>query len=241
MLRWSGIELAARKVDELFRMVLNKYEENYPHNPIGVLKFHLERSIKSGLNLVEAFIKLAYENGVRIELVESLRESGLEFSEAIKEAAVKLKDWGDQLKKLLEVTAEKSQGIIESFGDEALFKYYRKLTEKMIITTTPTIPNYRIVKVLGPVSGLTIRSRGLGGRLAAALESLTGGELKSLTMEFEKARIEALARMIKNAEKMGANAVIGVDFETSDLFAGVAIAFSAYGTAVVVEKLEGQQ
>ena len=232
--------METKTFEEAFGKLLDKYKENYPHNPLGVLRFHLEKSIKSGLSLIEAFLRLAYENGVKIKLVETLREAGLEFDEAIKEATSKLKNWENNLRKYLEGETKETLKTIDALGDEDLFKYYKKLTEKMIVTTTPTIPNHRIVKVLGPVSGLTIRSRGLGGKIAAALESLAGGELKSLTIEFEKARMEALARMIENAEKIGANAIIGVDFEISDIFAGVAIAFSACGTAVIVERIKEQ-
>ncbi len=225
--------MTAKTFEEALNQLIEKYRENYPHNPKGVFRFHLEKSVKSGLNLIEAFIRLAYENGVKIELVETLREAGLEFSEAIKEASQKLKNWEDKLKSQFIKSPRKP---IEELEDEELINYYRQLTKKIIITTTPTIPNYKIVRVLGPVSGLTIRSRGLGGKLAAAIESLIGGELKTLTIEFEKAKLEALARMIEKALKLGANAIIGVDFETSDIFAGQAIAFSAYGTAVIIEK-----
>ncbi|MEM2136684.1 MAG: YbjQ family protein [Candidatus Methanomethylicia archaeon] len=104
----------------------------------------------------------------------------------------------------------------------------------MMLVTTPYIPGYKIIEVVGPVYGLTIRTRGLGGRFAATIEALFGGEITAFVYEFEKARIEALLRLIDKARKLGANAIIDLDFETTDILAGSAIAFSVYGTAVKV-------
>lgn len=109
---------------------------------------------------------------------------------------------------------------------------------EVIVVTTPDIPGYEIVRVLGPVYGLTVRTRGLGGQIAASIEGLFGGEVTSYTSECEKARKEALNRLIENARKMGANAVIGTDFETSDILQGTATVFAAYGTAVVAKPKE---
>ena len=105
---------------------------------------------------------------------------------------------------------------------------------KVIVVTTPYIPRYKIVRVLGVVHGLTIRTRGLGGQLTAAIQSLFGGRIDAYVSELEKAREEALNRLIEKARIMGANAVVGVDFETSDIL-GTAIVISVYGTAVVAE------
>jgi uncharacterized protein YbjQ (UPF0145 family) len=82
---------------------------------------------------------------------------------------------------------------------------------------------------------LTVRTRGVGGKLSATLSGIVGGEVGSYTEECERSRLEALSRLEANAHRMGANAVIGADFETSDILAGTATVFSAYGTAVVVE------
>lgn len=106
---------------------------------------------------------------------------------------------------------------------------------RMIVVTTPTLPGYRVVKVLGVVTGLTVRTRGVGGKFVAGIEGMFGGEVTSYSSEAEKARRESLQRLIDNATAMGANAVIGADFETSDILQGTATLFSAYGTAVVVE------
>jgi uncharacterized protein YbjQ (UPF0145 family) len=106
---------------------------------------------------------------------------------------------------------------------------------QMMIVTTPTLPGYRVVRVLGAVTGLTVRTRGVGGKFVAGIEGMFGGEVTSYSSEAEKARRESLQRLIDKAKSMGANAVIGTDFETSDILQGTATLFSAYGTAVVVE------
>ena len=103
-----------------------------------------------------------------------------------------------------------------------------------LVTTTPTIPGYKVKKVLGVVTGLTARTRGVGGKFVAGFQSMVGGEVSAFTTEIEKARIEAIDRMKSRAMAMGANAIMGLDIETSDLVA-TAILISATGTAVVIE------
>jgi len=107
--------------------------------------------------------------------------------------------------------------------------------ESMIIVTTPSVPGYEIVKVLGMVHGLTVRTRGVGGKIKAGIEGMFGGEVTSYSSEAEKARQESVDRLIENARKMGANAVVGADFETSDILQGTATIFSEYGTAVIIK------
>jgi uncharacterized protein YbjQ (UPF0145 family) len=109
---------------------------------------------------------------------------------------------------------------------------------EVIVVTTPELPGYEIVKVLGHVNGLTVRTRGVGGKIVAGIEGIFGGEVTSYTSECEKARRESLNRLIENAKGMGANAVIGTDFETSDILQGTATVFAAYGTAVIVKPIE---
>jgi uncharacterized protein YbjQ (UPF0145 family) len=104
-----------------------------------------------------------------------------------------------------------------------------------IIVTTPTIVGYRITEVLGIVSGLSPRTRGVGGVLKGALQSIGGGEVTAFTSEIEKARVEAISRAINNARKLGANAIIGLDIETSDLGESYITLLSATGTAVKIE------
>ena len=106
--------------------------------------------------------------------------------------------------------------------------------EKILMVTTPEIPGYRIKEVKGIVYGESIRTRGFLGRFAAGLEALAGGRSYAYLRELEKTRSEAIEDLARNAAKMGANAVVGVDFETSEILEGFLV-ITAYGTAVVVE------
>jgi uncharacterized protein YbjQ (UPF0145 family) len=106
---------------------------------------------------------------------------------------------------------------------------------EVIVVTTPNLPGYDIVKVLGTVHGLTVRTRGVGGKIFAGIEGIFGGEVTAYTSECEKARRESLNRLIENARRIGANAILSVDFETADILQGTATVFSAYGTAVIAE------
>jgi uncharacterized protein YbjQ (UPF0145 family) len=109
--------------------------------------------------------------------------------------------------------------------------------QPVLVVTTPTVPGFEIVKVLGAVSGITVRTRGVGGKIVAGLQGIVGGEVTTYTSEVEKARKESLQRLIENAEKMGANAVVGTDFETSDILQGTATTFSSYGPAVIIKPI----
>jgi uncharacterized protein YbjQ (UPF0145 family) len=104
------------------------------------------------------------------------------------------------------------------------------------MVTTPTVAGYRIKKVLGLVTGLTPRTRGVLGKFIAGFESMIGGEVTAFTSEVEKARWEAIERAKNRAIALGANAIIGMDVETSDmgLQSGIVL-FSATGTAVIIE------
>ncbi len=104
-----------------------------------------------------------------------------------------------------------------------------------IVVTTPTVAGYKIKKVLGMVTGLTPRTRGVGGVFKASFQSLKGGEVKAFTSEIEKARKEAVERAIEKAKEMGANAIIGMDVETSDIGQTNITLISATGTAVIIE------
>ncbi|MEM3437239.1 MAG: YbjQ family protein [Nitrososphaerales archaeon] len=106
--------------------------------------------------------------------------------------------------------------------------------EDFIIVTTPSVAGYRIKKVLGIVTGLTPRTRGVGGKFIAGIQSILGGEVSAFTSELEKARIEAIERAKDNAKRMGANAIVGLDIETSEVFQGVVV-ISVTGTAVIIE------
>lgn len=108
-----------------------------------------------------------------------------------------------------------------------------------LITTTPTIPGYRTKEVFGVVTGLVPRTRGVLGKFVAGIQSMFGGEITAFTTELEKARAEAIERVKSKALALGANAILGLDLETSDLGlqAGVVVV-SATGTAVLVEPEE---
>lgn len=104
----------------------------------------------------------------------------------------------------------------------------------MIITTTEFIPDKKIIKILGLVKGNTVRARHIGKDILAALKNLVGGEIQEYTKLLGEAREQALDRMIKNAEELGANAIIGVRFGTSYVMQNAA-EIMVYGTAVIVE------
>ncbi len=104
----------------------------------------------------------------------------------------------------------------------------------MLIVTMNDVPGQRIVKVLGEVNGLTVRTRNVGAQLGAALKALGGGELRGLTKQLQQTRSEALERLAEAAQEMGANAVIAMRYDSNDI-ANTFQEILAYGTAVVVE------
>ncbi len=107
----------------------------------------------------------------------------------------------------------------------------------MIVTTTENVPGYRVREVKGQVFGLVVRSRGLGGNIAAGLRSIFGGEIKEYTSLLEQARQHATDRLVKNAQVMGANAVVMMRFDSTEI-AQYMSEIVAYGTAVVLEKAD---
>ena len=103
----------------------------------------------------------------------------------------------------------------------------------MIIATAPFIATQRVVETKGQVFGVVVRSRGLGGNIMAGLRSLGGGEIHEYTSLLEDTRRQAVDRIVQNATLMGANAVISMRFDSSEL-AGTMSEIVAYGTAVVI-------
>ena len=103
----------------------------------------------------------------------------------------------------------------------------------MIVATTPFIAGHRIVETKGQTFGLVVRSRGFSGNLIAGLRSLGGGEIHEYTSLLEDTRRQALDRLVKNATLLGANAVVSMRFDSSEL-SGTMSEIVAYGTAVVV-------
>lgn len=104
----------------------------------------------------------------------------------------------------------------------------------MIIVTTADIEGKRVVRTLGLVRGNTIRARHLGKDILAILRNVAGGEIHEYTKMLAEAREQAIDRLVEDAEGLGANAVIGLRFQTSMIQAGAA-EMLCYGTAVVVE------
>lgn len=104
----------------------------------------------------------------------------------------------------------------------------------LLIVTTPFVSGYRVTRVIGATFGLIVRSRGLGQNIWAFFRSWGGGEIKVYTQLLEQVRHEAIARLAAHAKSLGANAVVAVGFDTSEM-AGMMTEVLAYGTAVVVE------
>lgn len=105
----------------------------------------------------------------------------------------------------------------------------------MIITTTENIPGHRVLDVKGEVFGLVVRSRGLGGNIMAGLRSIVGGEITEYTELLEHARQDAIDRMVQHAEAKGANAVVMMRFDSSEM-GDTMSEIVAYGTGVVIER-----
>ena len=104
----------------------------------------------------------------------------------------------------------------------------------MILSNTETVPGKTIVEFYGVVSGNTVRAKHVGRDIMAGLKNIVGGELKGYTELLQESRQEAIARMVEQAQSMGANAVVNVRFATSSVAQGAAELF-AYGTAVRVD------
>ena len=104
----------------------------------------------------------------------------------------------------------------------------------MIVTTTNDLPGHRVVRHLGLVRGITVRSRNIFGTIGASLQSLLGGNISLYTGLAEKAREEAYELMIAHAQEMGANAILAMRYDANEITDGVTEVL-AYGTAVTVE------
>ncbi len=105
----------------------------------------------------------------------------------------------------------------------------------MLISTMNDLPGYEITEVMGEVFGLTVRSRNIGSQFGAAFKSLAGGELKGMTQNLANSRQEVIGRMVDEAEAKGANAILAMRFDTSEM-GGNWTEICAYGTAVAVRK-----
>jgi uncharacterized protein YbjQ (UPF0145 family) len=111
---------------------------------------------------------------------------------------------------------------------------------QMLLLTSNYAAGYKVDKVLGMVYGITVRSRGLGGNIVAGLRTIAGGEIKEYTELAKQARQEALDRLSDHAKNMGANAVLSVMFDSTEMAASME-EIIAFGTAVVVSQASGDQ
>ena len=102
-------------------------------------------------------------------------------------------------------------------------------------TTAFTIEGYRIVRNMGVVRGIIVRSRSIFGTMAGALQTIRGGNITMFTELCEKTREDAYETMLRNAYELGANAVIGIRYDATEIMNGVTEVL-CYGTAVIVEE-----
>lgn len=106
-------------------------------------------------------------------------------------------------------------------------------------TTTFVLDGYRVVKTLGVVRGIIVRSRSVLGTIGASLQTLVGGNITLLTELCERTRNDAFELMSQHGAELGANALLGVRYDATEVMQGVTEVL-AYGTAVVVEKIVPQ-
>ena len=107
----------------------------------------------------------------------------------------------------------------------------------MLVVTTEHVPGHRVVELKGQCFGVVVRSRGLGGNIMAGLRSIVGGEIHEYTQLLEDARRSAVDRMVHNATVMGANAIVMMRFDSSEIGQTMS-EIVAYGTAAVIEPAE---
>jgi uncharacterized protein YbjQ (UPF0145 family) len=104
----------------------------------------------------------------------------------------------------------------------------------MLVVTTENVPGHQVKAVLGQVFGVVVRSRGLGGNIAAGLRSIVGGEIPEYSRLVEDARRHAIDRLVANAAMMGANAVVMMRFDSGEIAQSMNEVV-AYGTAVILD------
>jgi uncharacterized protein YbjQ (UPF0145 family) len=110
-----------------------------------------------------------------------------------------------------------------------------KKTDGLVVVTTNYVPGYRVTKVIGATYGIVVRSRGIGGNIMAGLKSIVGGEIGAYTQMLSEARQHAVQRLEEDAKGKGANAIIGMSFDSSEI-GQMMTEIVAYGTAVTIEK-----
>jgi uncharacterized protein YbjQ (UPF0145 family) len=129
-------------------------------------------------------------------------------------------------------------------NEELQAKIPYKITEPrysvshQMVTTAFELPGYRIVQNLGVVRGIVVRSRNVFANIGASLQTLVGGNIKAWTQLCEQTRADAFDIMIQHASELGANGIIGARYDANEIMSGATEVLS-YGTAVIVEPLEG--
>ncbi len=113
-------------------------------------------------------------------------------------------------------------------------------TQQVLLLTANYAAGYTVDKVLGMVYGITVRSRGIGGNIVAGLRTIAGGEINEYTELAQQARQQALDRLSEHARSMGANAVLSVMFDSTEMAASME-EIIAFGTAVIVSPVSGDQ
>jgi len=107
-----------------------------------------------------------------------------------------------------------------------------------MVTTAFELPGYRVVQNLGVVRGIVVRSRNIFANIGASLQTIVGGNIRAWTQLCEQTRADAFDIMIQHASELGANGIIGARYDANEVASG-ATEVLAYGTAVVVEPIEG--
>lgn len=134
-----------------------------------------------------------------------------------------------------------NQICLECFGKlgpaEQERAIYTSLMKHPLTSTTFSIEGYRVIRQLGVVRGIIVRSRSLFGQIGAALQTIVGGNITMYTELCETTRDEAFEMMVGHAQKIGANAIVGIRYDTTEIMSGVTEVL-CYGTAVVVEKID---
>jgi uncharacterized protein YbjQ (UPF0145 family) len=112
------------------------------------------------------------------------------------------------------------------------------MVRKTMVTTQFELDGFRVVKTLGVVRGIVVRSRSILGTIGASLQTIMGGNITLLTQLCEKTRAEAFDLMLQHAAELGGNAVVGARYDATEIMQGVTEVL-AYGTAVLVEPVTG--
>lgn len=130
------------------------------------------------------------------------------------------------------------EGTESSLAEKTPYQITPRYTVPLHMTTTAfMLDGFRIIRTLGIVRGITVRSRSVFGTIGAAFQTVVGGNITLFTQLCEKTRAEAFDIMIQHASELGANAVIGIRYDATEIMSGVSEVL-AYGTAVIVESLE---